>query len=107
MAIVTVMRVSNSPAARAALPRREHPVTPTFVESISGAVRIRASRTRWKPHAQAVRTPLLFCQPVFQFHKEKKLIEGRREKEDEPISFPLYNAQNAPVFPLLSGDTVV
>lgn len=57
--MVSVMRVSKRPAASAALPRREQPVTPTFVGSISGAVRIRASRTRWKPHAQAVRTPFV------------------------------------------------
>lgn len=57
--MVTVMRVSKRPAARAALPMREQPVTPTFVASISGAVRIRASRTWWKPQAQTVRTPFL------------------------------------------------
>ena len=57
--IVTVMRVSKSPAASAALPRREQPVTPTFLVSISGTWSVRPSRTRWKPQAQARRVPVL------------------------------------------------
>ena len=48
IAMLKVMRgyrVSKSPAARVALPGCEHPVTPTFI-LISGAVRIKVSRTR-------------------------------------------------------------
>jgi hypothetical protein len=58
--MVRVMRVSKRPAARAPLPRREQPVTPTLVGSISGKVVLRASRVRWKPQAQAVRTPVCY-----------------------------------------------
>jgi hypothetical protein len=46
MGIVTVIRVSNKPAASAPLPRRLHPVTPTREESISGTVMFRASSVR-------------------------------------------------------------